>query len=96
MVYNLIQSLKETTSEQLTAMALPPSDVDATAQIDWARLSEVPGLTAFAQLLAVEVTNGCVQWGFRSKIEGHLGVEPTLDGYAWRRQVGVGGSHLNP
>ncbi|MFQ6537931.1 MULTISPECIES: hypothetical protein [Aphanothece] len=34
-------------------------------------------LEAVALLRALEVTNGCVQWAFRRKLDGHLGVERT-------------------
>lgn len=44
----------------------------------WRALPE-DQLDAIAQLRALEVTNGCVQWAFRRKVEGHLEVEPTRE-----------------
>ena len=42
----------------------------------WRALPE-DQLDAIAQLRALEVTNGCVQWAFRRKVEGHLELEQT-------------------
>jgi hypothetical protein len=36
-------------------------------------------LEGIAQLRALEVTNGCVQWAFRRQVEGHLEVQPTRE-----------------
>jgi hypothetical protein len=44
----------------------------------WAALPAAE-LEAIAQLRALEVTNGCVQWAFRRQVEGHLEVEPTRE-----------------
>jgi hypothetical protein len=44
----------------------------------WRALPE-DQLEVIAQLRALEVTNGCVQWAFRRQVEGHLAVEPTRE-----------------